>query len=115
MTRERIRQSILFDFSEQCPMCGGTGRIISKGAIANKIERWIKRYKTQNKERSLRLFMHPEVAEFMTHGLKSRIRKLMWQYMIKIDVIPEASLKYDEFKIYTRKGEISQSDGSISG
>ncbi|MCK5737863.1 Rne/Rng family ribonuclease, partial [bacterium] len=83
MTRERIRQSILFDFSEQCPMCGGTGRIISKGAIANKIERWIKRYKTQHKERNLRLFLHPEVAEFMTQGLKSRSRKLMWQYLLK--------------------------------
>ncbi|MBN2091972.1 Rne/Rng family ribonuclease, partial [candidate division KSB1 bacterium] len=51
MTRERIRPSLLFSFSEPCPTCGGTGRVTSKGAIVNKIERWIKRYRTTNKER----------------------------------------------------------------
>lgn len=105
MTRERIRPSLLFSFSEQCPTCGGTGRVTSKGAIVNKIERWFKRYKIQNKERSLRLFVHPEVARYLTEGIRSRIRKIMWQFWMKIDVIPEESLLFDEFKVFTKKGE----------
>ncbi|MCI0513519.1 Rne/Rng family ribonuclease [candidate division KSB1 bacterium] len=106
LTRERIRPSLLFSFSEPCPTCGGIGRVSSKGAIVNKIERWIKRYKTQHKERSLKIFVHPEVARYITDGFKSRIRKIMWQFWMKIDVIPEDTLHFDEFKVFSKKGEI---------
>jgi len=110
MTRERIRPSLLFSFSERCPTCGGTGRVTSKDTVVNKIERWIKRYKIQHKERSLRVFVHPEVARYLTEGIKSRIRKLMWRFWMKIDVIPEDSLHFDEFKVFSKKGEIILSD-----
>lgn len=110
MTRQRIRPSLLFSFSEPCPTCGGTGRVISKGAVANKIERWIKRFRTQNKERTLKLIVHPDVARHLTEGLKSRIRKIMWRFWMKIDVIPEDSLHFDEFKVFTKHGEINLTD-----
>jgi len=110
MTRERIRPSLLFSFSEPCPTCGGTGRVTSKGAVANRIERWIKRYKTQNRERNLKLYVHPEVARFLTEGLKSRIRRIMWRFWLKIEVIPEDSLQFSEFKVFTKKGQIVLDD-----
>lgn len=107
MTRERIRPSLLISFSEPCPTCGGTGRVTSKGAIVNKIERWIKRYRTSNKERSLKLFVHPEVARYLTDGFRSRIRRIMWRFWLKIDVIPEDTLQFDDFKVFNKKGEIT--------
>ena len=50
MTRERVRPTLLFSISEPCPACMGTGRVISKATIAPKIERWIKRFKTEKRE-----------------------------------------------------------------
>lgn len=110
MTRERIRPSLLFSFSEPCPTCGGTGRVTSKGAVVNRIERWIKRYKTQSRERNLKLFVHPEVARHLTEGIKSRIRRIMWRFWMKIEVIPEDTLQFDEFKVFTKKGEVVLND-----
>jgi ribonuclease G len=43
MTRERVRPNLLFNISEACPACMGTGRIISNSTVAARIERWIKR------------------------------------------------------------------------
>ena len=79
MTRERVRPSLLFAYSETCPTCEGTGRVMSKGTVQTKIERWLMRYKFIGSERSLCLIVHPEMASFLTAGFRSRLRHLMWK------------------------------------
>lgn len=105
MTRERVRPSLLFSFSEQCPTCGGTGRVTSKSSVVTKIERWIKRFKTKHKERSLKLYVHPEMARHLTRGVKSIIKKMMWRFWLRIEVIADDSLRIDEFKFFSKRGQ----------
>ena len=45
MTRQRIRPSLLHTFSESCPVCDGTGRIMSRITMVTQIGRWLKRAK----------------------------------------------------------------------
>lgn len=103
MTRERIRPSLLYSFSEPCPTCGGTGRIISKNTVLTRIERWIKRYRSQSRERKVRLTVHPEIKEFLTAGLSSKIRRIMWKHWIKIEVVADDSVGIDEFKFFSSR------------
>ncbi|MBN1348950.1 Rne/Rng family ribonuclease [candidate division KSB1 bacterium] len=110
MTRERIRPSLLFSFSEPCPTCGGTGRIASKSTIVSKVEHWLKRFKAHHSERSLKLYTHPEIARYLTTGMKSIIRKIMWRTWLKIYVVADANLNIDEFKFYSKKGETEIKD-----
>jgi len=106
MTRERVRPSLLFAFSETCPTCHGTGRVTSKGTVLTRLERWLRKFKSESKERSIRLTTHPVIASYLTEGIKSRIRRLMWKFWIRIEVVADESFEIDEFKFFSKKQNI---------
>jgi len=103
MTRERIRPSLMFTYSEPCPVCNGTGRVASKSTILTKIERHIKRICASTNERSMTLVINPDIADFLTRGLRSKIRRLMWKYWVKIDVQEDEGIALDEFRFISKK------------
>ncbi len=103
MTRERIRPSLLFALSEPCPTCEGTGRVISKSTVATRIERWLKRFRSQSRLRRLELRVHPEMADFLESGLVSKVRQLMWRFRVHIAVVPEPKLPMNEFRVISKK------------
>ncbi|MFQ5823629.1 MAG: Rne/Rng family ribonuclease [bacterium] len=106
MTRERIRPSLLFTFSEACPTCDGTGRVTLKSTVLSKIDRWLKRFKAERSEWSIQLFVHSSIANYLTSGLISRMRRLMWKYRLKIELIRDDSLRTDHFKVILKKNNI---------
>ncbi|MBD3273934.1 MAG: Rne/Rng family ribonuclease [Candidatus Marinimicrobia bacterium] len=103
LTRQRVRLSLLLSTSEECPICRGTGRVPSKESMVTKIESWIKRFKSQCNERRLILKVHPTIADYMTEGTKSIIRRLMWHHIMKIDLQREESVNIDEFRFISKK------------
>jgi ribonuclease G len=105
MTRERVRPSLIYAFSEPCPTCEGIGRVISKPAVLTRIDRWITRFKSEKKGRLLQLKVHPELLPYLTEGFRSRIRRLMWKHWMKIDVVPDGAQRLDEFKFFAKGGE----------
>lgn len=105
MTRERVRPALLFSISEPCPACMGTGRVISKATIAPKIERWIKRYRSEGGDRSLQLVVHPELAKFLTTGYRSLIRRMSWSYWMRFKIITDENISLDEFRFLDKMGE----------
>ncbi|MFQ6113438.1 MAG: ribonuclease E/G [bacterium] len=105
MTRERVRPSLLFKFSEPCPTCDGIGRVLAKSSVVTKIDRWLKRFKAERKEWSLKLVVHSSIADYLTSGLISRSRRLMWKYRLKIDVTEDDSLRTDQFKVILKKNQ----------
>jgi len=105
MTRERIRPALLFSLSEPCPACLGTGRIISKSTIVARIERWIKRYRSEKGERSLQLVIHPDLAEYMTSGLRSPLRRIGWKYWTRIKIVPDDNISMDDFRFLDKDGQ----------
>ena len=101
MTRERIRPSLLYTFSQPCPTCNGVGRVLSKETLAAKIERWFKRAKVRSVDKKFKLCIHPEVYRVLTEGKESRIKKLC--RMLRIEILPEKdeNLSADEFKVFS--------------
>ncbi|MBN1155097.1 Rne/Rng family ribonuclease [candidate division KSB1 bacterium] len=110
MTRERIRPSLLFRFSETCPTCHGIGRVTSKESILTQIERWLRKFRASSRERSIKLVVHREIFNYLTEGFRSKNRKLMWKLWMRIDVAPDDSLDIDEFKVFSKKQNIDITD-----
>ncbi len=105
MTRQRVRPSLLFAFSEPCPTCEGVGRIASDSIVLTRIERALKRFKSQRKEWSLQLIVHPIIDEYLNDGLINNTRRMMWKYKLNIEVKSDESLKTNDFRIILKKSQ----------
>ncbi len=105
MTRQRVRPNLFFTISEPCSACLGTGRVISKTTVVARIERWIKRYRSEKGPRYIQLVVHSELAAFLKGGVNNRLRKLGWKYWTRIRLIEDDSLTMDEFRILDREGQ----------
>ena len=103
MTRERIRPSLMHTYSEPCPACHGSGRIYSKNTLLTQIERSLSRIKAEDKDRSIKLVVNPDVSIYLNSGLRSHIRRLMWKYWIKIELVQDEDCALDDFTIYSKK------------
>ncbi|MFQ5705859.1 MAG: ribonuclease E/G [bacterium] len=114
MTRERVRPSLLYTFSESCPTCDGTGRVVSKTTVLTRIERAIKRLKSECREWSLQLVVHPSIAHYLTSGFNNKVRRMMWKYRLKIEVLRNDGLRTDQFKIILKKSQQEVTDQFLS-
>jgi len=103
MTRERVRPELLFAFTEPCPLCEGTGYVVSKATVVTKIEQWIRRFKSLSRERRLKLQVHPELAKHLRKGAWSYARRLMWKYLIMLEIEPDSTLAFDKFRFFSKK------------
>lgn len=105
MTRERVRPALLYSISEPCPACMGTGRVISKSTMAHKIERWVKRYRSEGGERSVQLVVHPELAKYLTTGVRSLVRRMTWSYWMRFKIVADENVSLDDFRFMDKMGE----------
>jgi ribonuclease G len=117
ITRQRIRQSIVQALSETCPVCGGTGLLVSRGTIIRQIERWLERFRAGAKERSLVLKIHPTLSEMLTKGLLSPVRRLELKYLLRIKLELDETLMGDDFKFYSprQKKDITSEYSATAG
>lgn len=106
MTRKRVRPSLVNTFYEPCPICDGTGRVLSRSTTAMKIERWISRAGAYSSERDLLVSAHPVIIKFLTEDVGDRLSYLKKKYEMKIQYEDDSNLRIDHFKIISmRTGE----------
>ena len=103
ITRQRIRENILQSIYETCPYCNGTGLLVKKENIIYQIEEWLKKYKIQAKEKSLRLVVHPSVAKELRQGRFSPIFKFRLKYFFRLKLEEDINVSPSSFKIYSRR------------
>ncbi|MFQ6094005.1 MAG: ribonuclease E/G [bacterium] len=110
MTRQRVRPSLLYTFSEPCPVCWGFGRVLSKETVMAKIERWFERARAHSKEKHVRLVVHPRIGEYLLEEGESRLKNLSRQYKMKIEVVQDPLLPLHEYKVYSAKENLELKD-----
>lgn len=104
MTRQRIRSSLFFTTSEECPMCHGTGRIPSRDSVISKIDNWIRRFKIHSKDKRIRIFVHPVIFSHVTKGpVKKLFRTLQLKNLILIEFKADENMEFDQFKVFSRR------------
>lgn len=98
ITRQRIRPSVVNSVSKVCPMCGGSGSVVSQNTIVTDIESWISKFKHSTKYRALDLYVNPYLKSFLTKG---GIFSKRWQWLrkfhIKVSIIANEDTSLNEF------------------
>jgi len=106
ITRQRIRQSVVRTITEPCPLCGGSGIVESSSNVITRIERWIKRFKSQpHKEVSGKLILkvNPEVHRRLKEGTISQITRIAFKYLIRLKLVEDPSLAQQDFNFISSK------------
>lgn len=106
ITRQRVRENVIRSITEQCPLCGGNGIIESSDNIITRIERWINRYKLENKRLNtgkLILRVHPMVYKSLREGTISSLTKLSFKYLMRINLVEDHGLAFQEFRFIQAK------------
>jgi ribonuclease G len=103
MTRQRERPSLLHYFSEECPDCGGVGRVLSLESMSMKIERVLKRAAADLREKELQLRVSPDVAVYLLEEKGSRLERLENRLGIQLDIVDDPSLRREDFRVILRR------------
>ena len=71
MTRKRTTHSLIKNYCDICPICNGTGHILSVQSVIQQIHRELETVKRYGGARDLVIRCHPEVAALLKEEQKS--------------------------------------------
>jgi len=103
MTRQRVRPSLLYTFSEPCPVCNGVGRVQGRDTTVTKIERWFRRSRAGSQQSRFLLYVHPSVEEYLLKEGAFRLKLLQKAAKIKIDLKNDPDLPIEEYRVFSIK------------
>ena len=107
ITRQRVRPATEISTVEQCPCCGGTGKITASILIDEKIEREIVYFVEENGLRKFTIKVNPLLGAYLTRGtlLKpSIIRKWEKTYGIKLKLEESSSYALLQYEVADSQG-----------
>jgi ribonuclease G len=99
VSRKRVRPSLLTFFSDECPYCKGTGKVLSYDSLANKIEQWIRRAGSRTKEKRVQLRVNSSLALYLEEERRQILDAMERQYKIKIEIQDDPRLHREDFKL----------------
>lgn len=98
ITRQRIRPSVVNSVSKVCPVCGGSGSVVTEDTILTDLETWLSKFKHNTNYRAVDLYVNPYLKSVLTKGIMSTHWKWMGKYRIKISLIGDESVSLNEFR-----------------
>lgn len=105
LTRQRVRPEMNVVTKEQCPSCGGTGKINAAIAVAEQVERDLRMVLEIQNERGVTLFLHPYLHAYFTKGFFSKYFKWLLRYRRWIKLAQDSSMGVTEFRFINKQGE----------
>ena len=105
MTRQRARPVTNLITQEECPSCGGTGKIAPSILIADQIESNLQLLVSNQNEKNITLLLHPYLYAYFTYGLFSKRIQWLFKYKKWIRLSADSSLGIIEFKFINSQGE----------
>ncbi|AXJ01511.1 ribonuclease, Rne/Rng family [Cyclonatronum proteinivorum] len=98
ITRQRIRPSVVKSVSKVCPMCGGSGSIVSESTLLSDIEAWLSKFSNSYSYRSVDLYVNPFFHSVLLQGVISTRVKWMFKFFRRITILPDETISLNDFK-----------------
>jgi ribonuclease G len=105
ITRQRVRPETNLITQEQCPACGGTGKIGASILVSDQIEKSLQMLLTTQNESNVTLFLHPYLYAYFTKGFFSKRVKWLLKYKTWVTLAEDSSLGITEYKFINKQGE----------
>lgn len=101
ITRQRVRPEVNINTAENCPTCGGTGKINASILLEDDIERDMTIIiQSRPDAKKIQLHVHPFVAAYLKKGFPS-IRMKWWaKYRNWINIIPQDNYTMVEYRFF---------------
>jgi ribonuclease G len=115
ITRQRIRPSVVNSVSKVCPMCGGSGSVVTRDTIVTDISGWLSKFKTSTDYRAVDLYINPFLRSYLTKGVFSINVRWMFRYLLKISLIADETISLNEFKVTLAGSDIDITDAVMRG
>ena len=115
ITRQRIRPSVINSVSKVCPMCGGSGDVITDDTILTDIESWLSRFKHSSEYRAVDLYVNPYMKTLINKGLFSKRWKWMSKLHIKVTLVADESIPLSRFKVTLSGSDVDITDVVMRG
>ena len=115
ITRQRIRPSVVSSVSKVCPMCGGSGDVVSNDTIITDIESWLSKFKHNTDYRAIDIYVNPYLRTVLTKGMFNRRWKWISKFHLKISIIADDTVSLNEFKVTLAGSDIDITDVVLRG
>ena len=117
MTRQRERSSLLHYYTEDCPTCGGLGKVPSTETMLVKLERAMRRVAAMGSFKKITVKVAPDVALFFVEQEARRFAELEKRFKVQIDLKDDPQLKRGEMHIFNDKKQdlTKQVVGAVPG
>jgi ribonuclease G len=102
MTRQRVRPSLWASMTEECPTCGGTGRVFTPEVVARRLERSLRRVAHERRERNLAVRLHPEVALYLLEEEPRLLAILGKSTGLGLELRDDPMMHLDEFRLMSQ-------------
>lgn len=115
ITRQRIRPSVVNSVSKVCPMCGGSGSVVSQDTIITDVESWISKFKYSTEYRAVDIYVNPYLRSFLCKGIFSQRWRWMIRYKLRITFIADENISLNEFKATLTGSDLEITDIIVQG
>lgn len=106
VTRQRVRPEVNIATLEDCPACGGTGKIGASIIVSDLIEQNLEYLIQKNNEKGILLIVHPYLEAYFTKGgIFSKRFKWLLKYGRWVKILADSSLGINEFKFKNKQDE----------
>ncbi len=95
ISRKRTRPSLLLTYSEQCPHCNGTGRLLSRDSVAVSISRWLQRAKYFIGNKPLKIVVHENVKHFIDEN-----PDIFKDIENKLEIVKNNQIEFNKFRVF---------------
>mgnify|MGYP001400271818 FL=1 len=110
ITRQRIRPSVVNSVSKVCPMCGGSGSVVTQNTIIADLDAWISKFKHDTPYRAIDIYINPYLKSHLEKGFLSIKWRWMFRYRVKISLVADDTVSLNEYKITLAGSDVDITD-----
>jgi ribonuclease G len=99
ITRQRVRPELKITTSEDCPMCGGTGKVDSSMLLSDEVENKLIEILKFTNHKAIELVTNPYLGAYFKQGFMNKPMKWYLKYKKWVKVTIDPNYHYGAYKI----------------